>query len=81
MELISIDHEKCNKDGICAGECPVRIIVNGPEGGLSCPHTGFQGVLHKMRALCERLSCRCAPFGLAGSGEVSGYEKGDGVDT
>jgi hypothetical protein len=26
MGLLSIDKEKCKKDGICAGECPVGII-------------------------------------------------------
>lgn len=26
MDLITVDKEKCNKDGICAAECPMRII-------------------------------------------------------
>jgi len=33
MTLFTIDHEKCDKDGICALECPAHIIEmteNGP---------------------------------------------------
>jgi ferredoxin len=26
MQLLIIDQEKCKKDGICAGECPMAII-------------------------------------------------------
>ncbi len=48
MALITIDHEKCVKDGICAAECPVRIIdvkngfpeiINGTEAFcINCGH-------------------------------------------
>lgn len=32
MALFRIDLEKCDKDGICALECPAHIIRMGPEG-------------------------------------------------
>lgn len=32
MSLFTIDTEKCNKDGLCAMECPARIIEMGKEG-------------------------------------------------
>ena len=31
MTLISVDHEKCNRDGLWVSECPTRIIVMDPE--------------------------------------------------
>lgn len=34
MELIRIDPEKCNKDGICADECPSQIIKMTGDGGM-----------------------------------------------
>lgn len=27
MELVRIDHEKCNRDGICVAECPALVLV------------------------------------------------------
>ena len=32
MELFNINHEKCDKDGICAIECPAHIIKMTKEG-------------------------------------------------
>jgi nitroreductase/NAD-dependent dihydropyrimidine dehydrogenase PreA subunit len=29
--FITVDQEKCNQDGICAAECPARIITMDPE--------------------------------------------------
>ncbi len=31
MSLITIDREKCKKDGLCIVECPVGLFVAGPE--------------------------------------------------
>jgi nitroreductase/NAD-dependent dihydropyrimidine dehydrogenase PreA subunit len=42
MNLISVDHEKCNKDGICASECPARIIVMDPKEGYPAPTPDFK---------------------------------------
>ncbi|MDQ7826125.1 MAG: nitroreductase family protein [Candidatus Eremiobacteraeota bacterium] len=32
MELITVNNEKCTKDGLCIRECPVTLITAGPEG-------------------------------------------------
>jgi nitroreductase/NAD-dependent dihydropyrimidine dehydrogenase PreA subunit len=42
MSLISVDHEKCNQDGICVSECPARIIVIDPETGYPVPTPDFK---------------------------------------
>jgi nitroreductase/NAD-dependent dihydropyrimidine dehydrogenase PreA subunit len=42
MTLISVDREKCNQDGICASECPARIIVMDPEAGFPAPTPDFK---------------------------------------
>ncbi|MBU2490721.1 MAG: nitroreductase family protein [Proteobacteria bacterium] len=31
MSLINVDQEKCNQDGLCVGECPVKIIAMGED--------------------------------------------------
>ncbi len=28
MSLFTVDEEKCKKDGICAAECPIGVIIN-----------------------------------------------------
>jgi nitroreductase/NAD-dependent dihydropyrimidine dehydrogenase PreA subunit len=33
MNSIFVDREKCNQDGLCASECPTRIIVMDPKQG------------------------------------------------
>ncbi|MDF1615118.1 nitroreductase family protein [Desulfurivibrio dismutans] len=33
MELISIDRNKCKRDGICMAECPFGLISEGEDGG------------------------------------------------
>ena len=50
MSLVEIDQEKCKRDGICAAECPTRIITftgqdkfpvlmeNAEEYCLNCGH-------------------------------------------
>jgi nitroreductase/ferredoxin len=42
MSLISVDHEKCNQDGICVSECPARIIVINAETGYPVPTPDFK---------------------------------------
>jgi len=42
MALISVDHEKCNQDGICVSECPTRIIVIDAETGYPVPTPDFK---------------------------------------
>ena len=42
VELISIDREKCNKDGLCASECPPRIIVMDGKEGYPVPTPDFK---------------------------------------
>lgn len=32
MALFTVDTEKCNRDGICAAECPIKIIATGDDG-------------------------------------------------
>ena len=34
MNLLSIDEEKCNKDGICVAECPAMIIRMKEDNGF-----------------------------------------------
>lgn len=33
MSLISVDSEKCARDGICVDLCPIRLLVMDPENG------------------------------------------------
>lgn len=33
MELLSVDQERCKRDGICAAECPTRVIKMPSPGG------------------------------------------------
>ncbi len=40
MTWLTIDKDKCNKDGLCAAECPAGIIVMGDNGPL--PVSGGQ---------------------------------------
>ena len=42
MNFISVDREKCNQDGLCAGECPARIIVMDPKEGYPVPTPDFK---------------------------------------
>ncbi len=42
MTIISVDREKCNRDGVCVSECPVRIIIMTPEGGYPAPTSDFK---------------------------------------
>ncbi len=43
MPLFTVDADKCNRDNICAAECPVKIIrVN--QGGVPTPVDGAQQV-------------------------------------
>jgi nitroreductase/NAD-dependent dihydropyrimidine dehydrogenase PreA subunit len=43
MHHITIDQEKCNRDGICVAECPTRVIqINSPEDYPS-PTPDFEG--------------------------------------
>ena len=42
MTFISVDHEKCNQDGICSSECPARIIVLDPKDGYPIPTSDFK---------------------------------------
>lgn len=38
---MNIDPEKCNQDGICVSECPVRIIKMDSKDSYPAPATGF----------------------------------------
>jgi nitroreductase/NAD-dependent dihydropyrimidine dehydrogenase PreA subunit len=33
MDLLQVDKDKCNQDGICASECPMTVIQMGKESG------------------------------------------------
>jgi len=44
MSLITIDQEKCNRDGICAAECPGRIIRMDKESGYPKPSADFEEI-------------------------------------
>jgi len=37
MTLFTIDYDRCDKDGLCALDCPAKIIEMKEEGG---PHEG-----------------------------------------
>ena len=37
MSLFTIDEQKCNRDGICAAECPAGIIQMGDEKSVPTP--------------------------------------------
>ncbi len=42
MNLITIDREKCNQDGICVSECPARILVMEKVEGFPVPSPEFE---------------------------------------
>jgi nitroreductase/NAD-dependent dihydropyrimidine dehydrogenase PreA subunit len=42
MKVISVDRNKCNQDGLCASECPARIIVMDPKEGYPTPTADFK---------------------------------------
>lgn len=42
MKYFSVDREKCNQDGICASECPARIIVMDPNEQYPVPTSDFK---------------------------------------
>ncbi len=37
MSLFTIDQEKCKHDGICAAECPMRLIELKDKASLPAP--------------------------------------------
>lgn len=42
MNLVTIDREKCNQDGICVSECPARILVMDRDEGVPVPSPEFE---------------------------------------
>ncbi|HEJ83700.1 MAG TPA: 4Fe-4S dicluster domain-containing protein [Desulfobacteraceae bacterium] len=47
MALITIDQTKCNRDGICAAECPGRIIEMDAKSGYPQPAADFEEICLK----------------------------------
>jgi nitroreductase/NAD-dependent dihydropyrimidine dehydrogenase PreA subunit len=43
MNVITVDREKCNQDGICASECPARIIKMDEKEGYPVSTPEFEG--------------------------------------
>jgi nitroreductase/NAD-dependent dihydropyrimidine dehydrogenase PreA subunit len=41
MSFITVDREKCNKDGVCVSECPARIIQMDEKEGYPVPTPDF----------------------------------------
>ncbi len=48
MALITIDHDKCKRDGICISECPFSLIRENKENGFP-----------EIRAAAERMCIHC----------------------
>ena len=44
MAFITVDKEKCNRDGICAEECPGRIIEMDADAGYPKPAADFEEI-------------------------------------
>jgi nitroreductase/NAD-dependent dihydropyrimidine dehydrogenase PreA subunit len=42
MSLFTVDAEKCNRDGICAAECPIKIIALENKEAVPEPVTGAE---------------------------------------
>ncbi len=42
MSLFSVDSKKCNRDGICAAECPTKIIVLENKEAVPMPVPGAE---------------------------------------
>ena len=40
MSLITVDPDKCNRDGICVDECPIKIITLKDKESLPVPVPG-----------------------------------------
>lgn len=47
MSFMTIDEGKCNRDGICAAECPGRIIEMDEESGYPKPAADFEEICLK----------------------------------
>ncbi len=44
MTLFTVDQEKCNQDGICAAECPLKIIDMKTDDGFPRPVPGAESL-------------------------------------
>ena len=44
MAQVIVDHEKCNKDGICAAECPAQVLRIEKGDGFPEPTPDFDDV-------------------------------------
>lgn len=42
MNLVTIDREKCNQDGICVSECPARILLMDEKENFPFPSPEFE---------------------------------------
>jgi nitroreductase/NAD-dependent dihydropyrimidine dehydrogenase PreA subunit len=42
MSFITVDKDKCNKDGLCVSECPARIIQMDEKDGYPFPTPDFE---------------------------------------
>jgi nitroreductase/NAD-dependent dihydropyrimidine dehydrogenase PreA subunit len=62
MNLIRIDREKCNGDGICEAECPTNIILIDSKDGYPIPTPDFEDVCLKC-GHCVTI-CPTGAFGL-----------------
>jgi len=44
LAVFTVDQTKCNQDGICAAECPGRIVEMDPESGFPKPAADFEDI-------------------------------------
>jgi nitroreductase/NAD-dependent dihydropyrimidine dehydrogenase PreA subunit len=61
MSFMSVDQEKCNRDGICVGECPTRIILVDSDAGYPIPTPDFNDYCLK----CGHCVCVCPTGALS----------------
>jgi nitroreductase/NAD-dependent dihydropyrimidine dehydrogenase PreA subunit len=47
LAFITVDHAKCNQDGICVAECPGRILEMDGESGYPNPLADFEEICLK----------------------------------
>ncbi len=59
MSLLTVDQEKCKRDGICAEVCPVGIIELKDKDAFPSLVDGGDKLCIRLWTLCRRLSTRC----------------------
>ena len=70
MNLITIDREKCNQDGVCISECPARILQMEKNEGFPVPSPEFEEYCIRCGHCVAVCPVGALSPGLAGTGKL-----------